>query len=251
MYIILWLLTCLVAACILILVLHITHVALKRYGNIARYGRIREGLALATCSFAVLATISVGAIFAAGRACQMDYPRVESVDHGSVAASAGFSSGDLITHVNGSAVTNLRSVVSWFSAGQDLTLSIARGPETIELTLPAAALDAGPIPEMYAFGLHFPILTSPLTLGEAIGQWASVARWIFGSAVGITAQVPWFLVGLRLQDNLTFLLAYMSFLALIVAPLFLHCLRRPLSWAAAPIAEPIAERDPLKRGAYA
>lgn len=69
---------------------------------------------------------------------------VENVNAGSAAEAAGLKTGDLITSLNGQAVVNARSLIALVrnsEVGQEVTLDVIRGGETIQVkaTLGAAA----------------------------------------------------------------------------------------------------------------
>ncbi|MGQ3040715.1 MAG: M50 family metallopeptidase [Brevundimonas sp.] len=75
-------------------------------------------------------------------------PRVYNVVAGSPAAEAGFRSGDLITAVNGRAVSEAETVTSqvMLSAGDPLVFTVERGPQTLTLTAtPERRIENDPI----------------------------------------------------------------------------------------------------------
>lgn len=119
-------------------------------------------------------------------------PRVYNVVAGSPAAEAGFRSGDLITAVNGRAVSEAETVTSqvMLSAGDPLVFTVERGPQTLTLTAtperriendPIAGrirvarigLELRPLPQDY----HF----NRLNLLEAAGKGVERMNMIIGS----------------------------------------------------------------------
>lgn len=234
----------LTAACIALLVLCFTHSSLKRYFGTARSGAFRESLSLSAGCFAVLATVSIGAIYLAGSACRLDVTQVQSVDRGSMAAIVGFNAGDVITHVNGRHVGSLYDVLEPLSVGRGMILSVVRGRHSLDLLVPATLLNAGPTPD--AYGLHFPILTKSLSLSEAVRQWAHVANYYLGTAAGVAVNAPPFLVGVRFMDTFTFMLTTLSILLPIAMPLLVFYRR----WSSAPITR-VAEQEIPRENVYA
>jgi S1-C subfamily serine protease len=62
--------------------------------------------------------------------------QVFSVEGGSVSAAAGLQAGDLIRAVDGADVSDLGGLAAALDADAGLTLSVTRGGEAVEISLP-------------------------------------------------------------------------------------------------------------------
>lgn len=219
--------------------------ALEGSRGAPRGGAIGEGARLSACCFAVLVPVSIGAIIAAGDSRRADVVQLESVDRGSVAASVGFQSGDLITRVNGLPVTHVDELLPWFTLQTDLKLSVRRGEQSMDLELPVFQSFATRLPEHY--GLNFPILTKPVSAGEAVRKWLQVAALMLRPVVILDAPMPHFLVSVRFLDMFAFMLAVFSIVLPIFAPLQVFYQR----WLIASTSRGSGNTDSLKVNACA
>ena len=100
----------------------------------------REGRATLTVETPSERLIRVGpeAVMARGASVRAvtDGLQVFSVEGGSVAAAAGLQAGDLIRAVDGASVSDLGGLAAALDADAGLTLSVTRGGETVEISLP-------------------------------------------------------------------------------------------------------------------
>lgn len=100
----------------------------------------REGRATLTVETPSERLIRVGpeAVMARGASVRAvtDGLQVFSVEGGSVAAAAGLQAGDLIRAVDDASVSDLGGLAAALDADAGLTLSVTRGGETVEISLP-------------------------------------------------------------------------------------------------------------------
>lgn len=238
----------LTTASVAYVVMRISYAAVKRYSAARQRGALSEGLVFSACTFAVLATISIGTIYLVGAACRLDVTQVGTVGRGSVAEAVGFRAGDIITHVNGRPVMHQHNIVESIWSGSEMNLTVVRGRHSLDLILPAALLDAGTIAEDYGF--HFPLLKKSLSLKEALHHWTLAVNYFIGGATGAPTQVPPFLVGIRYVDTLAFFLAVFSFLLPVGAPLCVFYRRWSMGSAAKTAKQRLLAQAPVHRSRH-
>ncbi|MBU3972289.1 MAG: PDZ domain-containing protein, partial [Alphaproteobacteria bacterium] len=100
----------------------------------------REGRASLAVETPAVRSVTLGAdvVMARGAAVRLasDGLQVFSVEGGSALAAADLQAGDLIRAVDGAPVSSLSDLASALEGDRSHTLSVLRGGESVEITLP-------------------------------------------------------------------------------------------------------------------